>query len=183
MIIYQITNLINNKKYIGRDAFNNPNYFGGGKAIKAAIKKHGKENFKKEILEYCDSKEKLLEREEYWLKFYNVENDPNFYNMTLSSEGWQKGKPRPERQGKKHSKETRDKISQNGKGKTGKASGVPIPIIQYRYEIVKIPIAEYSSSIDASNKTGIPAGDIRAAANGRQNTAGGFMWGNKETHY
>ena len=179
MIIYQTTNLINSKKYIGRDAWNRPNYLGGGRALKDAIKKYGKKNFKKEILEYCNSKEELLEREAYWLKFYNVVEDSNFYNMTLSSKGWEKGMSRPELIGRKHSEETRAKISQSGKGKTGKTSGVPIPIIQYRYEIVKIPIAEYSSAAEASKKTGISPIDIRAVINGRQNTAGGFMWGEK----
>jgi group I intron endonuclease len=179
MVIYQTTNLINGKKYIGRDAWNRSNYIGGGKALKQAIKKYGKENFKKEILEYCNSKEELLEREAYWLKFYNVVEDSNYYNMTLSSKGWEKGMSRPELIGRKHSEETRAKISQNGKGKTGKTSGKPIPIIQYRYEIVKIPIAEYSSAADAAKQTGISSVDIRATVNGRQNTAGGFMWEEK----
>jgi group I intron endonuclease len=179
MVIYQTTNLINGKKYIGRDAWNRSNYIGGGKALKQAIKKYGKENFKKEILEYCNSKEELLEREAYWLKFYNVVEDSNYYNMTLSSKGWEKGMPRPELIGRKHSEETRAKISQKGKGKTGKTSGKPVPIIQYRYEIVKIPIAEYTSAAEAAKQTGISSVDIRATINGRQNTAGGFMWEEK----
>ena len=117
MIIYQTTNLINGKKYIGRDAWNRPNYLGGGRALKNAIKKYGKENFKKEILEYCNSKEELLDREAYWLKFYNVVEDPNFYNMTLSSKGWEKGMSRPELIGRKHSEETRLKLRDSHKGK------------------------------------------------------------------
>jgi hypothetical protein len=50
MIIYCITNLINGKKYIGSDSNNNPKYMGGGTYLKKAIKKYGKENFKKEII-------------------------------------------------------------------------------------------------------------------------------------
>ena len=115
MVIYQTTNLINDKKYIGKDINNNPKYLGSGLDLKKAIKKYGKENFKKEILEYCNSKEELLDREAYWLKFYNVVEDPNFYNMTLSSKGWEKGMSRPELIGRKHSEETRAKISQSGK--------------------------------------------------------------------
>ena len=179
MVIYQIRNLINNKKYIGRDSWNRNRYFGGGKSIKSALKKYGKENFKKEIIEYCNSKEELLEREAYWLKFYNVVEDPNYYNMTLSSKGWEKGMSRPELVGRKHSEETRALISKNGKGKVGKSSGKSTPIIQYRYEIVKIPIAEYSSSVEASKMTGISPSDIRAVVRGKQLTAGGFIWENK----
>ena len=61
MIIYKISNLINNKFYIGQDIKNNPKYFGSGKLITVAIKKYGKENFKKEILEFCsDEKQKNI---------------------------------------------------------------------------------------------------------------------------
>jgi group I intron endonuclease len=179
MIIYQTTNLINGKKYIGRDAWNRPSYIGGGKALKDAIKKYGKENFKKEILEYCNDKEHLLEREEYWLKHYDVVNNSNYYNMITSSSGWEKGKSRINLIGKKHSDKTKKLISKNGKGKIGKTSGKPVPIIQYRYEIVKIPIAEYSSASEAYKKTGISAGDIRAVIRGNQSTAGGYMWEEK----
>ena len=47
--LYKITNLINQKFYIGVHATNNPNdsYMGSGVAITRAIAKHGRENFKK----------------------------------------------------------------------------------------------------------------------------------------
>jgi hypothetical protein len=179
MIIYQTTNLINGKKYIGRDAWNKPSYLGGGKAIKAAIEKYGKENFKKEILEECTDRTHLLERELYWLNHFNVVNNPDYYNMMMSSDGWEQGKPRPERIGVKLSEMTRKRISENGKGKTGKTSGKPIPIVQYRYEIIKIPIAEYPSASEAAKQTGIKAGDIRSVIRGNQFTAGGFIWEDK----
>jgi hypothetical protein len=44
MVIYQIENLINGKKYIGRDSLNRPGYLGGGTAIKNAIKKYGRKD-------------------------------------------------------------------------------------------------------------------------------------------
>ena len=52
MIIYKTTNLINKKIYIGQDTKNNPNYLGSGKYFKYALKKYGKENFSKEIIEF-----------------------------------------------------------------------------------------------------------------------------------
>jgi group I intron endonuclease len=67
MVIYKITNLINGKIYVGQDRKNNPNYFGSGKILKLAIKKDGKENFKKEILEYCISPDDLNTKEIYWI--------------------------------------------------------------------------------------------------------------------
>jgi hypothetical protein len=80
-VIYLTTNLINDKKYIGLDSYNKPNYLGGGTALKRAIRKYGKENFKKEILEYCD-KENLEKREIYWISYYNAVEDPSFYNIS-----------------------------------------------------------------------------------------------------
>jgi group I intron endonuclease len=176
MVVYIIINLVNGKQYIGRDAHNKKSYFGGGTAIKEAIKKYGKENFRKDILEYCDNKDHLLEREHYWLNYYNAAKDPNFYNMTNKSEkGWEKGKERPERKGKRLSEETRKLISQNGKGKK-KNSGEKTPVTKYRYEIIKISICEYNSIKEASQDTGISTGDIVSTCRGRQLTAGGFIW-------
>ena len=81
MIIYKTTNLVNGKQYIGRDSRNNPNYLGSGTAIKNAILKHGRDNFKKEILEYCKNIDHLIDREEYWLNYYDAGNNPVFYNL------------------------------------------------------------------------------------------------------
>lgn len=64
-LIYKITNLINGKIYIGQHQTENQNdeYMGSGCLISKAIKKYGKENFKKEILYYCNSKEEMNQKE------------------------------------------------------------------------------------------------------------------------
>lgn len=63
--IYQITNLINNKIYVGvhKTIDINDSYMGSGKIIKSAIEKYGIKNFKKEILETFDTYEAALNRE------------------------------------------------------------------------------------------------------------------------
>lgn len=66
-IIYLTTNLINGKIYVGQDSKNNPNYFGSGKSIQIAIEKYGRQNFHKEILQYCSSDDELNEMEIYWI--------------------------------------------------------------------------------------------------------------------
>lgn len=108
MIIYCTTNLINFKKYIGQDSNNNPNYFGSGLIIKRAIEKYKKENFKKEILCYCNSLEELNEMEDYYIDYYSAVKSPLFYNI----------KPGGNKPGYKHTFETKLKISKIHKGKT-----------------------------------------------------------------
>lgn len=88
--IYKITNLKNNKIYIGKSVEIVPRRWtehiksslGIGTISHAkihdAIKEFGINNFTFEILEEC-SKEKLTEREKYWISFY--ESDVYGYNI------------------------------------------------------------------------------------------------------
>jgi group I intron endonuclease len=91
MVIYLTTNLINGRKYLGKDEYNKKSYLGSGITLKKAIKKYGKENFKKEILEYCNNSQHLQEREEYWLSTTNAAENPLYYNRTNKSRGPKKG--------------------------------------------------------------------------------------------
>jgi len=86
MIIYQTTNLIDGKIYIGQDSSDKKDYLGSGNYIKRAIEKYGRENFKKEILEYCDSKIDLNKKEVFWIKKLNSKY-PNGYNLSDGGEG------------------------------------------------------------------------------------------------
>lgn len=118
MIIYKITNLLTNKIYIGQDSKNNPKYLGSGKILKRAIKKYGKENFKKEVLEECNNQIELDNREQYWINLLNTTNQNIGYNISFGGQtGWHKGL--------KHSEETKKLFSETRKGKlTGNKNGM-----------------------------------------------------------
>jgi group I intron endonuclease len=81
MVIYKTINKINGKIYIGQDTNNDPNYLGSGKIIKKAIKKYGRSNFKKEILEECNTIELLNEREIYWISKFDSMDQKIGYNI------------------------------------------------------------------------------------------------------
>lgn len=94
MIIYKTTNLINGKIYVGKDSNNDPKYLGGGKYFKIAIKKYGRENFKKKILEFC-TKENINEREIYWIAETNCRDNKIGYNVATGGEGCNQFKDNP----------------------------------------------------------------------------------------
>ena len=86
MIIYKVTNLINGKIYIGQSTKDDPNYFGSGRLIKKSIKKNGVENFKRQILAYCNDKSNLNILENFYIFIFNCKY-PNGYNLTDGGEG------------------------------------------------------------------------------------------------
>jgi len=85
MIIYKTINTVNNKFYVGQDSKNNPNYYGSGLLLNKAIKKYGLENFKKEILEYCYSKEELNHKEKFWIS--ELSATTLGYNISIGGTG------------------------------------------------------------------------------------------------
>ena len=74
--------MVNGKYYIGQHRTENlkDGYLGSGNVLKQAINKYGRKNFKREILEFCDSAEQLNETEIRWVTQELVE-DENCYNM------------------------------------------------------------------------------------------------------
>lgn len=104
MIIYKTTNLINGKFYVGKDERNKPDYLGSGTLLKKAIKKYGKENFIKETLEVCSTREELIEREIYWIRETKAQEIG--YNIADGGQG-----------GNTYTEETRQRISKQFKGR------------------------------------------------------------------
>jgi group I intron endonuclease len=133
MVVYRTTNLINGKIYIGQDSHNNPKYLGSGLLLKRAINKYGIDNFVKDILEVCKSKEDLNKREIFWIEklnpVYNIakggnggdtlSNHPDLELIKNKLKGkvpYHKGKKRPNQTGDKNPakrKDVREKIRQS----------------------------------------------------------------------
>jgi group I intron endonuclease len=144
--IYCITNIINNKKYIGqsvdihkrvmehkRDLAKNihPNSL-----LQNSWNKYGKENFLFEVIEECE-KENLTIRELYWVNKLNLLNKEFGFNIAIPDKSVMLGRHHTEKTkallskirkistigkgngfyGKHHSDETKLKISIKGKGK------------------------------------------------------------------
>lgn len=84
--VYKITNLVNNKIYIGqtihslKHRFNQHTRKSGCTRLYNAIIKYGKENFKIEELEKVN-KEDLDVREIYWINYYNSMDKNIGYNL------------------------------------------------------------------------------------------------------
>jgi group I intron endonuclease len=86
--IYLTTNKINNKKYIGMcKNTHREGYIGSGTLLKEAIKKYGRENFERNVLQECETFEELCLAEASWIDHYNAVNDVNFYNLTSGGFG------------------------------------------------------------------------------------------------
>ena len=101
--IYQVTNKLNGKIYIGKHQTTNPNdgYYGSGKFVKAAIKKYGKENFVKEVLFVFKTEAEMNDKEKELITEEFISRSDT-YNAGIGGEGG------PHFKGKKHSQELKE---------------------------------------------------------------------------
>lgn len=133
--IYKITNIINNKVYVG-SAVNMTYRFKTHKRLlkqnkhfnthlQSSYNKYGKDNFKFEIIELI-SKDSLLERETFWISFMNANNTNYGYNKRLIVNS---------NLGIKLSEETRKKLSQSHLGHK-RSDEANKKIIDSQYKII-----------------------------------------------
>lgn len=85
--VYEITNLINGKKYIGKRSCECPikedKYMSSGAYLKKDIKKCGIENFNKKVLVICDNENMVSELEYYFILKRNAIARDDYYNEYL----------------------------------------------------------------------------------------------------
>lgn len=145
--VYKITNLINQKCYIGVRSSNckpeeDTKYWSSSKYVKEAITNYGKENFKKEILSIWKTRVEALNEEIRLHNKHDVGINTKFYNKSKqTATGWDttgnkdvankiskklKGRKIPQKQiekmletrkGFRHSEKSKKLMSQKHKGK------------------------------------------------------------------
>ena len=189
MIIYKITNRVNGKIYIGQTTkplivrwrlHCSPG--SGCNAMKNAIQKYGKENFTVEQIDVACDQEELDKKEQYWISHYDC-IAPKGYNLTIGGEHPKLTDETRKRiskavkgrigsmLGKRHSNETKEKISKSRYGKyRGSANG----------RSVKVFCIELTETFDCAKEAGrqlaIDPSSIIACCRGRRKSAGGFTW-------
>lgn len=86
--VYETTNLINGKKYIGKHSTENLNdsYLGSGIALNRAIKKYGEESFKRSIIRQFKTSDEALEYESL-IVTEDIVNSKEYYNMRQGGKG------------------------------------------------------------------------------------------------
>jgi len=116
--IYKTTNLIDKMFYIGQKKGEfNPNYFGSSIHVDRSIEKHGKDNFKLEIIICAEDKQKLNELEKLYIKEYREKFGRDMmYNIADGGDGGRIYEIHP-LLGKHHSIKTIEKISKANLGK------------------------------------------------------------------
>lgn len=180
--IYTITNLINNKIYLGKSSnlkrrLNNHKIAllslrHENEHLQNSVNKYGIENFKFEILEEV-SIEFLDSQENYWANLLNVHNRNFGYNiLNCSPEGRTKVYDEELRyklgngqRGKKASKETKQKMSESRKGKAihseefknklsnrAKNAKISEETRKKMSESAKLRIQKFGSNLDNYNK-------------------------------
>jgi group I intron endonuclease len=126
--IYKITNLVNNKPYVGKTGktiekrwkehyyearrwqkcAETGTNFGYNSRLYPAMTKYGYENFNIQLLEETASVEEMNQREQYWIDFYDARN--NGYNIAAGGHGGFFS-------GCKHTPEAIEKIRKAGTGR------------------------------------------------------------------
>lgn len=123
---YKTTNVVNGHFYIGKHSTSNLNdgYLGSGDLLQKAIKKYGKENFKREIIQFFDTEEDAFAFEETLIENWMIKSD-ECYNLKGGGDGVGAGENHPNF-GRVFTEETRRKMSSSHAGDKSHMWGKPM---------------------------------------------------------
>lgn len=170
--VYQITNKINGKFYIGQSIdierrWNQHKYGKGSLILKNAIKKHGLENFEFKLLEtinYTNKSEvikQLMRLEEKWLKTKKPFSYKNGYNINETA----KPNLTPNKNNDFGKKVSKIKIENNHCGK---------PI--HQFDLDGNFIKKWESAAQIERTLGYKSENISACCLKKQNSSHNFIW-------
>lgn len=107
--IYRITNLLNGKIYIGAHSGElDDNYMGSGALLNCAVRKYGKENFRREVLVECATAAEKYDKEREFVDAEFVARRDT-YNLKVGGIGAAPGKDNTF-YGCRHTDEAREKL-------------------------------------------------------------------------
>ena len=161
--IYLTENLVDGKKYIGQKKWDKKanKYLGSGIYLTKAIKKYGRDNFKRIIIEECKTKEELDNREIYWIDFYDAVAREDFYNIAKGGDGGDVISGYTEEQ----RKDLSDKLSKMRKGKSNLGANNPNAT-----KIILLNTMEvFSTIVEASEVYDISKDRIQQCCSARKN--------------
>lgn len=182
--VYETCNLITNHKYIGycsKTPNNSKSYLGSGKVLNSAIKKYGKENFRKTILKEFETENEARSYEEYLIELNDAINNSMYYNLTKGGYGGfseaaliskssdktknkirntLKGRKRPKEIGEKAGlklkgrKQTPEIIEKRRKGQLNYYKNANKTELEERYKKISIALSGKSKSEESKDKLG-----------------------------
>ena len=87
--IYKTTNLVNGKIYIGQHKSQvfDKEYHGSGKLIRRAFEKYGIDNFKTELLKWCETRSDINRYEKIYIHIHHSDNMFIGYNISKGGDG------------------------------------------------------------------------------------------------
>ena len=180
--IYKWENKVNGKVYIGQTKnvykrfrpydFSNPHFI-------HAVQYYGLENFDITFIETHLPLDKLDDREEYWINYYDSANQDKGYNIYTTSSP--KGHKWSEEARKKHSETMKERhfhFSASSKDKMREAmesQGRCTPVVQIDLKTKKV-IATYPSISEAAKQSGCDKSCIIKCLQGKVKKSKGFIF-------
>ena len=174
--IYQITNLIDGKIYIGKHQTKNLNdgYMGSGKHLKSAQNKYGIENFEKEILFQFDNEADMNAKEAELVTEEFAASNANYNLCPGGQGGWGYiNKVNPALRTTGHSKEMYQKVSAKLKGKS--PSNQTISAIKASHTSGKHKYDNFTGKTH-SDEAKKKIGEANSKLTGQRNSQFGTMW-------
>lgn len=147
--IYTTENNINEMKYIGQKKFIKgwKYYLGSGVDFKKDIKKYGRKNFIRSIVEIAYSEQELNHLEQQWIVNHNAVESKNYYNIADGGHSNPMAGKSKEEIKRIHKKRCMEVICLNDNG-------------------------IYSGAVEAGEKLNVPISSITSCCKGKRNSAG-----------